>query len=205
MGQAIKKSTSDILMSYLTLGLLEISRNENDSRTISQREIMEFLGGEENGIAFRQKVSRKFIRNIESWLNVGRNLDGAEPMIDAESRGYFLRDDIPNDHYADFLGGFLFLNLIEDKGHKENLDDLLQKTGEKALSIITKLTLAKKENRRLIIEILNGDGQPIKVDFYPKSFQFISGKWNIRGRTISPNDVFNFEIADIISIETPGF
>ncbi|MCC6549662.1 MAG: hypothetical protein IT279_06290 [Ignavibacteriaceae bacterium] len=201
MGQAIKKSTSDILMSYLTLGLLEISRNENNSSPISQREIMEFLGGEENGIAFKEKVSRKFIRTLKSWFTYGES----ESIIQRESLGYSLTDDIPNDQYADFLGGFLFLNLIEDKGHKKNLDDLLRKPGEKALSIITKLTLAKKEKNRLIIEILNNVGRPTKIDFYPNSFQLISGKWNIRGKTISPNDVFNFEIADIISIEKPRF
>lgn len=201
MGQAIKKSTSDILMSYLTLGLLEISRNENDSRPISQREIMDFLGGEDNGIVFKQKVSRKFIRTLKSWIAYGES----ESLIQRESLGYSLKNDIPYDHYADFLGGFLFLNLVEDKGHKENIDDLLQKPGEKALSIITKLTLAKKEERRLTIKILNNDGQPIEIVFYPKSFQLISGKWNIRGKTISPDGVSNFEIADIISIETPGF
>ncbi len=176
MGQDVKIKTEKIFNAYLTLGLLEINKTESDNTFISQTNIWDKLGVET--IAQKNYIGR-YLNNIEQWLSdAGLANDQIAALIERKTYGFKLKNNIPAAVYKDFLGSFLYLNLIEDKEHEKNLDELMNKEGERPLSLISKLVIAKKSQKFLKIEYENSENE---LEYKPEKFSYDNNVWCVIG------------------------
>jgi hypothetical protein len=141
MGMEIKKKTSKTYLAYLTLGLLEINKEDGENKPVSQAKILDDL--RQIDIPANNYVGRS-VAKVKSWLK-NAELEN-DNIFSIERKGFRLNENLPRPVYKDILGAFLLLTLIEDKKHTDHLDELLFKEGEKPLSIITKLVLAKNDH-----------------------------------------------------------
>lgn len=116
--------------------------------------------------------------NVETWLgNVGLSSEDIEQTIQRTRRGFRLNEEIPNIAYQDYLGCMLLLCLINDETHTDNLEEILNKDGEKAICLITKLVLAKRKGRDVKIDY----ERKVNVAFRPRRFLFHDNIWFIEG------------------------
>ena len=195
MAEVIKK-TKNILNAYLTLGLLEDNKEKGNSRFLSQQQIMNTI--DKGQIEDRISIGR-FIDDIRHWLEfTGLTEEQTNNLIKTEyRRGSKLIGDIPRDDYEDYVAILLFLNLIEDNKHKEHLSDLRNRdeAGDKPLSLITKLTIAKRKREKVILKLADND----KIIFKPNHFQYIQNKWCISG--VVANAERKLELSEIYSAE----
>lgn len=195
MAEVIKK-TKNILNAYLTLGLLEDNKEKGNSRFLSQQQIMNTI--DKGQIEDRISIGR-FIDDIRHWLEfTGLTEEQTNNLIKTEyRRGSKLIGDIPRDDYEDYVAILLFLNLIEDNKHKEHLSDLRNRdeAGDKPLSLITKLTIAKRKREKVILKLADND----KIIFKPNHFQYIQNKWCISGVVANAERIL--ELSEIYSAE----
>lgn len=176
MGQDVKIKTEKIFNAYLTLGLLEINKTESDNTFLSQTNIWDKLGVET--IAQKNYIGR-YLNNIEQWLSdAGLANDQIAALIERKTYGFKLKNNIPAAVHKDFLGSFLYLNLIEDKEHEKNLDELMNKEGERPLSLISKLVIAKKSQKFLKIEYENSENE---LEYKPEKFSYDNNVWCVIG------------------------
>ena len=195
MAEVIKK-TKNILNAYLTLGLLEDNKEKGNSRFLSQQQIMNTI--DKGQIEDRISIGR-FIDDIRHWLEfTGLTEEQTNNLIKTEyRRGSKLIGDIPRDDYEDYVAILLFLNLIEDNKHKEHLSDLRNRdeAGDKPLSLITKLTIAKRKREKVILKLADND----EIIFKPNHFHYIQNKWCISG--VVANAERKLELSEIYSAE----
>lgn len=198
MGQDISSQSNKILNSYLLMGLLEILSEEDGDQPISQDKVVKEL--RDSRLSNKEYVLRHLVPNIQKWLrDVGVSISQLKSYIDVGPRG-IKHKKFHSDVYKDCLAGLLFLNMLEDGMHMATLNRLADKMGEKALSIVTKLTIAKRTRSYLKVYPESNDNRIADIKFLPKKFILIQGKWIIQGIN-SDNDEIEFEISRISKIE----
>ncbi len=200
MGQDIRIKTTKIFNAYLTLGLLEIAKEELDDGILSQIKIQEKINIEE--IKDRGYIGR-YLKDVKKWLKDADLHDQQiKTLIKNTSRGFQLNEDIPPNAYKDFLGAFLFLNLIEDDEHINNLENLFSDDNnrEKPLSLVTKLTLLKKNKKSCRLSYLQ-DNDEEEISFEPKKFKYQNNIWYIEGKNNNTRQTEKLELSRIAKIK----
>ncbi len=191
MGMDIRITTEDIFRTYLILGLLEMK----NGIPISSSEILNKIDPNLENVYVNRSI------NIaEYWLTLHNlNIEEISNIITRERSGYSLVDELPINAYKDFLGGFLYLNLVRDKKHTSNLNEIINKDGERGLTIITKLSLAKDQGLSINIKYELVENE---INFSPKNFSLDVNKWYILGND-SNNEDKKLLLSKIISISNP--
>lgn len=181
MGYDISLKTENIFNAYLTLGLLEIHKEESNDNYLTSGKILEIIDDKDN-IPASNYIGR-YLDDFEKWLRERADFseEQIELLLDRTPSGYRLKSQIIQSAYKDYIGAFLHLALIEDEKHKDFINDLINKEGEKALSIITKLILAKRKETQVEIKYQNDNGREDTHQFKPLYFSLENNIWYIVG------------------------
>ncbi|MDR3626940.1 MAG: hypothetical protein P4L45_08915 [Ignavibacteriaceae bacterium] len=175
MGMEIKKKTSNTYLAYLTLGLLEINKEDRSNEPVSQAKILDEL--RQIDIPANNYVGRS-VAKVNRWLKDAEFRN--DHIFSRGRKGFKLNENLPSSVYGDILGAFLHLTLIEDKKHTDNLYDLLFKEGERPLSVITKLVLAKRNH--LISKVKYKEiNTELEFSFEPAYFRLDNNEWIVVG------------------------
>jgi len=199
MAQVIKK-TRNILNAYLTLGVLENNKKRGNEKFLSQTYIKNFIDGHQ--IPDKNYIGR-FIKDIKQWLmNSGYSTSLTNQLIKKSKTGFKLIEDIDSREYEDYVALFLFLALIEDDKHKDLLGELRHRDedGEKLLSLITKLVVAKRK-KTLSLKLIFTDQTTIN-NFKPNNFSYKENDWWIEGKDYDGEK--KIKLSQISSIEIIG-
>lgn len=200
MAQVIKK-TKNILNAYLTLGVLEDNKEKKRNvKFLSQTYIKNFIDGHQ--IPDKNYIGR-FIKDIEKWLkNSGYSTSQTNRLIKKSNNGFKLKENIENKDYEDFVALLLFLVLIEDGQHIDLLGELSHRDeeGEKLLSLITKLVVAKRK-KRLALKLIFTDRTTIN-NFKPNNFSYKENDWWIEGKDYDGEK--KIKLSQINSVEFIG-
>lgn len=193
MGEDFVEKTKFIFRSLLTLGLLEASK-----KPLTKDEILMGIGGTTNA-KYRSQVNR-FIEHILAWLSdEDQNLVTIAENDKRENVYSIDFENLKRKEYIDFLNVLLTLNEIWIKDTDDAVIDLYEKEGDKPLGIVTKLMLAIKENKSLLISYKNINHE---IKFLPKLLFKSEYKWLVEGRILNSEDILPpLEIASILNIK----
>lgn len=200
MGFDVKIKTENILNAYLTLGLLEINKDERNDNSLKQKEILEKI---DQGDISEPNYIGRFLDDVEEWLkkDTGLNENQIRQIIIRGHGGFKLIANLPSSAYRDYIGAFLHLALIEDGKHTDYVDDIINKKGEKALSIITKLVIAKRGKKSAEIEYFRDNNVTIITHYKPIHFSLENNRWIIAGKV--DNADIKLELSKIHKIKLP--
>ena len=201
MGYDIRLKSKNVFNSYLTLGLLQIGRDNNPCKIISRGKIFSKIP-REMGVKDSRIIGR-YIDDIKKWLsNDPLTKNSVMQILETKSKGTRLKNEIPEETYKDFVSALLLLNLIEDENHKELLEGTFVDNNENSMSIITKLTIAKFNQVQIKIELINNLGQ---IEFVPLKFRFNKKGWFILGKNITEgNHEIELKLSSICTINYPN-
>jgi hypothetical protein len=182
MGEKTKKETNHILNSLLTIGLIM------SEGPIPSDKISEFLLTINNKFADKDDVQRYIKSYIKSWI-----VNPDQKIPKGTKAGYKLNKPLSNGEIEELLGTLLVLSLNDDR-ESLKLNKLIAKEGEPALSIVSKLVIVKKLNKKLTILLMDND-EP--RNFKPLKILLDKDTWWVRGHLLFPETPISLKISDI--------
>lgn len=186
MGRTVTKRTQKVVNSLLTLGLLEDKNLMNNIDNLSLNDIAEILEK-----ADYQQIQR-YLKQLKDWLPD----DGKGTINTVNQKIIVNKNNIPTDTYEEFLWTLLVLDMIVEQ-EQYSVKDLNKNFAGKALSIITKIIIAKRNEDK--ISIILKDSEQI-IELLPKSLYFNNNSWFVEGLVDSQDELKKYKLSDVKAI-----
>lgn len=185
MGRTVTERTQKVVNSLLTLGLLEDKNFERMEDNLSLSDIADILGKDDY-----QQIQR-YLKQLKNWL------PNAGIISTSNQKTIVKKNDIPTDTYEEFLWTLLVLDMIVEQ-EQYSIKDLNKNFRGKALSIITKIIIAKRNKDKISIRLLNDPEQIIKL--MPKSLYFNYDSWFVEGLVDGQDELKKYKLSDVKAI-----
>lgn len=187
MGRTVTERTQKVVNSLLTLGLLEDKNFERMEDNLSLSDIADILGKDDY-----QQIQR-YLKQLKDWLPD----DGKGTINTVNQKIIVNKNNIPTDTYEEFLWTLLVLDMIVEQ-EQYSIKDLNKNFRGKALSIITKIIIAKRNKDKISIRLLNDPEQIIKL--MPKSLYFNYDSWFVEGLVDGQDELKKYKLSDVKAI-----
>lgn len=192
MAQATREVTMRIFRSLLALGVFEFV-----DEPLSESDLLNYLGSIK--ITYPSQTER-LMSTLKRWLNKVGEIETEDSARSKEYKVNF--SNITEEKYKEFLDVLLSLYEIGNRQFDQGIEDLYQGLGKKALGTISKLILASKDKREVIIKY---DNYESKIHIKPSKLKKNeNGRWIVDCKILTNTELESpLDISKIKFIRDP--